>query len=57
MKRTALLITTTLLACTILNGCPDTKLPKAPPSVPEPKATGAAGEPLKNVANNASKQN
>ncbi|MES2510923.1 MAG: hypothetical protein V4625_13400 [Pseudomonadota bacterium] len=23
-----------------LYGCPDTKIPKAPPKIPEPKATG-----------------
>ena len=57
MKRTALLIATALLASAILSGCPDPKLPKAPPSVPEPKAAGSAGEPLKDVVNNASKQN
>ena len=26
----------------LLCGCPDTKLPKAPPSVPQPKAASAA---------------
>lgn len=57
MKRTALLIATALLASAILSGCPDPKLPKAPPSVPEPKAAGSVGEPLKDVVNNASKQN
>jgi hypothetical protein len=27
-----------LLAIVVLSGCPDPKLPKAPPKVPEPKA-------------------
>jgi hypothetical protein len=26
----------------LLSGCPDTKVPKAPPKVPEPKAAGGA---------------
>lgn len=26
----------------LLSGCPDTKVPKAPPNVPEPKAAGGA---------------
>ena len=27
-----------LLAVIVLSGCPDSKMPKVPPSVPEPKA-------------------
>ena len=34
MKLPLLLVSATML----LAGCPDTKLPKVPPSVPEPKA-------------------
>ena len=28
-----------LTAAFVLSGCPDTKVPKVPPKVPEPKAT------------------
>jgi hypothetical protein len=30
-----------LLAIFVLSGCPDSKLPKVPPKVPEPKAASA----------------
>lgn len=30
-----------LLAVIVLSGCPDTKMPKVPPQVPEPKAVVA----------------
>jgi hypothetical protein len=33
-----------LLAVIVLSGCPDSKLPKVPPQVPEPKAV-VAGPP------------
>jgi hypothetical protein len=31
-----------LLAVIVLSGCPDSKMPKVPPQVPEPKAVAAA---------------
>ena len=30
-----------LLAIILLSGCPDSKMPKVPPQVPEPKAVSA----------------
>jgi hypothetical protein len=30
-----------LLAVVVLGGCPDSKVPKVPPKVPEPKATSS----------------
>lgn len=32
----------TLAGLLLLSGCPDTKVPKAPPKVPEPKAASTA---------------
>lgn len=32
-------ISLALFAAFVLSGCPDTKVPKVPPKVPEPKAT------------------
>ena len=35
-----------LLAVIVLSGCPDSKMPKVPPNVPEPKAVpGASSTP------------
>ena len=41
----SLVLTTMLLA-----GCPDTKLPKVPPSVPEPKAAVSGQNPSGRLA-------
>jgi hypothetical protein len=35
------LLPITLAGLLLLSGCPDTKMPKAPPKVPEPKAASA----------------
>jgi hypothetical protein len=49
---TALLPLSAVLAIVLLSGCPDSKVPKVPPSTPEPKASpvkpvsGADAAPL-----------
>ena len=34
-----LLLPLLVLICALLGGCPDSKMPKVPPSTPEPKAS------------------
>jgi hypothetical protein len=36
--KTSLTLLPLLLAVIVLSGCPDSKMPKIPPKVPEPKA-------------------
>lgn len=39
-----------LVASGLLHGCPDTKIPKAPPKIPEPKASRMMDLPMPAVA-------
>ena len=39
-----------LLAIILLSGCPDSKMPKVPPQVPEPKAVSASPMKIMNIA-------
>jgi hypothetical protein len=50
MKTHLPLVLTVLL---VLSGCPDNKVPKAPPKVPEPKADTAAARAPGVAANTA----
>jgi hypothetical protein len=43
-----------LAALFFLSGCPDSKAPKAPPKVPEPKAETAAARTPSTAAGNTS---
>lgn len=39
-----------VIASGFLHGCPDTKIPKAPPNIPEPKASLLTDMPLPALA-------
>lgn len=42
------------VSCLLLAGCPDSKLPQAPPKIPEPKAAAAEMHALNALATMAS---
>jgi len=41
--KTLLQLVPLVLGTVLLCGCPDTKLPKPPPQIPEPKISGSTG--------------